>query len=47
MVPVASLPGAVPLAIALGWASMAGFSEEITFRGYLQTRFEAACARRA
>ena len=42
MYPVASFPGAVPLAIALVWATMAGFSEEIAFRGYLQTRFEAA-----
>lgn len=42
MYPVASLPGALPLAIGLVWSAMAGFSEEITFRGYVQTRFEAA-----
>ncbi len=42
MYPVASLPGAIPLAIGLVWSAMAGFSEEITFRGYVQTRFEAA-----
>ncbi len=42
MYPVASLPGAVALAFGLTWSAMAGFSEEIVFRGYLQTRFEAA-----
>ncbi len=42
MYPVASLPGAVPLALGFAWSAIAGFSEEIVFRGYLQTRFEAA-----
>lgn len=42
MYPVASLPEAVPLLIGLAWSAIAGFSEEFVFRGYLQTRFEAA-----
>ncbi len=42
MYPVASLSGAVPLALGLAWSAIAGFSEEIVFRGFLQTRFEAA-----
>ncbi len=41
-VPTGGFPGAVPLLIALVWTAIVGFSEEITFRGYLQTRFEAA-----
>ncbi len=41
-VPAGGFPGAAPLAVALVWTAIVGFSEEITFRGYLQTRFEAA-----
>lgn len=40
--PDAGFPGAGALAVALVWTAIVGFSEEITFRGYLQTRFEAA-----
>ncbi len=40
--PGAGLPGAGGLAVALVWTAIVGFSEEVTFRGYLQTRFEAA-----
>ncbi len=42
MYPVVGLLGPGPLAIGLVWSAMAGFSEEIVFRGYLQMRFEAA-----
>ncbi len=40
--PVSSLLGPAPLAVGLAWSAIAGFSEEIVFRGDLQTRFEAA-----
>ncbi len=42
MYPAAGFPGADALAIGLVWTAIVGFSEEITFRGYLQTRFEGA-----
>jgi membrane protease YdiL (CAAX protease family) len=42
MYPVASFFGPIPLAIVLAWSAIAGFSEEIPFRGYLQARSEAA-----
>lgn len=40
--PAAGIPGVVPLAIAFVAMTIVGFGEEITFRGYAQTRFEAA-----
>ncbi len=40
--PAAGLPGAIPLAISYVAMTIVGFGEEIAFRGYAQTRFEAA-----
>ncbi len=40
--PAGGFPGTGALLVALVWTAIVGFSEEITFRGYLQTRFEGA-----